>query len=200
MYVPKKNCSILACQCCCECFCNQSCYDCWDMKTQIYRMDRCDSTSSVFRNKFVCFPCRRVWKSYINKYLYSEVNKISSDLSEYVPNICKPELPKEKKQELKHKYLLSRGTIREHVSFNSEEIGKPKCSKCGKEALTVGRNFRHCKSEKHWNELEESVKNGTIDLQKDFYDYPKEGKCDLNTLPKYQKILQTRRAEYLNRV
>lgn len=101
-----------------------------------------------------------------------------------------------KKKELKNKYFLSRGWIWQHVKFENDEIGNPKCSKCGKEALTFGRNFRHCKSEKEWNKLEESVKNGTIDLQKDFYDYPKEGKCDLSTVSKYKKLLQKRHCEY----
>jgi len=198
----KKNCYIVTCPCCCQCYCNESCYDCWESLSQYYKIDRCHSTAASIRNKFVCFPCRRVWKSYTSKYIVSEMtntNFNSSNLTKYVPNICKPGLPKDKTNELARKYCLSRGTIWQHVRFENEEIGKPKCSKCGKEGLTVGRNFRHCKSEKHWNELEESVKNGTIDLQKDFYDYPKEGKCHLSTLPKYQKILQTRRAEYLKR-
>lgn len=94
----KKNCYIVTCPCCCQCYCNQSCYDCWEIRNEIYKTDRCESTASVFRNKFVCFPCRRVWKSYTNKYIYSEANKTSCDLSEYVQNICKPELPKEKKR------------------------------------------------------------------------------------------------------
>ncbi len=193
----KKNCYIVTCPCCCECYCNQSCFDCWDLKNQVVRIDRCDSCSASIRNKFVCFPCRRVWKSYTSKYIVSELyNNVSFDLSKCVPNICKPDLSEEKKKEIENKYRWSRGTIHQHVNFNDKELGKPKCSKCGKDGLSVGRNFRHCKSEKHWNKLEESVKNGTIDLQKDFYDYPREGKCDLSTLPKYQKIYERRHFEY----
>lgn len=189
----KKNCRIVSCSCCCQCLCDYSCYDCWEIRYRFDRFERCCSTASVVRHKFVCFPCRRVWKSYTNKYIFMEADKNSTDLSDYVPNICKPDLPKNEKHELRSKYLRSRGLMERHVTFGNNGNSAPKCSKCGQEAQTVGRNFRHCKSEKQWNELEENVKNGTIDLQKDFYDYPREGKCNLINLPKYQARLKNER-------
>jgi len=184
----KKDCYVSVCSCCSKCNCNFSCYDCWDVKHQpLSCTGREEHNSSDIRHKFVCFPCRRVWKSYTSKYILQKMNSNRADLSDYVQNICKPELSKEEKNELRQKYVGSRGWTDWGARFinSSGELLRnkhPKCSKCGKEALSVGRNFRHSKTEKHWIELEEKVKNGEIDLQKDFRNYPREGKISLTEI------------------
>jgi hypothetical protein len=51
---------------------------------------------------------------------------------------------------------------------------KSKCSKYRNHGHLVGRNFSHCKNNKEWIKLKNLVKDGKIDLYKDFYDYPRE--------------------------
>ncbi len=171
----KKNCYVSPCTCCSSCYCDYTCYDCFDVKyNYLSCTNREDHNSSDIRHKFVCFPCRRVWKSYTNKYIWLLANDKSNDLSDYVPNICSPSLSNEEKQKQRQKYLTSRGDTAWGAKFVTQ--GKvSKCAKCGNEGMSVGRNFRHCKTEKDWNEMERKVKNGEIDLQKDFRNYPREG-------------------------
>jgi hypothetical protein len=75
------------------------------------------------------------------------------------------------KKNAKRKYMNSRKDC--GFGFGENFGNKPKCSKCGKEGQHVGRNFRHCRNEKHWKELEEKIKNGNINLQTDFRLYHK---------------------------
>lgn len=191
----KKNCKLEGCLSCdTVCNCNYSCYDCYDIcshascsgiGTRVY-LD-----SSDIRHKFVCFPCRRVWKSYVSKYIYRELYNYENDISDYVPNICSKNASTEEKHKKRQNYWDLYGStgwsgnFLEDLEEGSEErtyrpVNRfPRCSKCSQKALSVGRNFRHCKTEKEWNELEKKVKDGKIDLQKDFRDYPREGKIDL---------------------
>lgn len=178
----KKGCTISSCGCCSKCNCEVSCYDCWDVRRQPFSCTTREFHASAdIRHKFVCFPCRRVWKSYTSKYILQQLYS-SNDVTpaDFVPNICKPELSTKEKKKQREKYQLSRGWTDWGAKFVNESgklLGNqhPKCAKCGKEAVSVGRNFRHCKTEKQWLALEEKVKNGEIDLQKDFRNYPREG-------------------------
>jgi hypothetical protein len=43
-----------------------------------------------------------------------------------------------------------------------------RCGRCGKDGILVGRNFRHCKTTREWEKLQENVENGTIVLFGDF--------------------------------
>ena len=197
----KKDCFLSVCSCCSRCNCNYSCYDCYDVKTLPYSlMGREEHNSADIRHKFVCFPCRRVWKSYTNKYIWCAVNKPPHDLSNYVPNVCPNNLPKDEKEKRLQKYFSAYGGTAwgaKFYDYNPEEDNpwnkKPKCPKCGQEALSVGRNFKHCRNEKHWNELEEAVKSGKIDLQKDFRNYPREGKVSLFDL-KFNETKEEKKA------
>ncbi len=50
-----------------------------------------------------------------------------------------------------------------------------KCAKCKNDGILVGRNFRHCKTDKEWKIIEEKYKNNKKGLHDDFHDYPREG-------------------------
>jgi hypothetical protein len=147
----KKNCYVSPCTCCSNCYCNTSCFDVQNgyLSSTIREFHKsCD-----IRHKFVCFPCRRIWKSYTNKYILRLAYSNSTDLSDYVPNICNSTLTTKEKKKQKQKYISSWGMTDWGANFNFPEYfnheGKmPKCAKCGNEALSVGRNFRHCKTEK----------------------------------------------------
>jgi hypothetical protein len=52
---------------------------------------------------------------------------------------------------------------------------KSKCAKCSHPGILVGRNFRHCKTDKEWKELEQKYKDNEWGLYKVFFDYPREG-------------------------
>ena len=177
----EKNCYVSPCTCCSLCHCDKTCYDCFDVHQGYLSMtSREEHNSCDVRNKFVCFPCRRVWKSYYNKYISRIILNKSIDSSYYVPNIFPKNLTKKENTERRHKYFRCCGYKTDwsaDFSDNPEDCSneKPKCSKCGQEALSVGRNFRHCKTDKEWIEMERKVKNGEIDLRKDFRKYPKEG-------------------------
>ena len=170
----KLNCYISPCTCCSNCNCDLSCYDCYDVKHQRLSMTaRSEHSSADVRHKFVCFPCRRVWKSYTNKYLVRKSCEHNVDFSLYVPNICKPTMNKQEKLNAEEKYRRAYGYTGFSSNFNYEGASKPKCAKCGENAVSVGRNFRHCRNEKHWKDIEEKSKNGAIDLLVDFRNYPK---------------------------
>jgi len=74
-----KKCSIASCWCCRVCYCEQSCYLC---KTR-------DESALDVRNKFVCFPCKRVWKSPISKYICQQVNSKFEGYKAHIPNLTK---------------------------------------------------------------------------------------------------------------
>jgi hypothetical protein len=61
-----KKCIIdsAACGCCCFCNCNYICYDCYDTRNFLVpgAADMYHYTSSDVRKKFVCFPCKKIWK------------------------------------------------------------------------------------------------------------------------------------------
>lgn len=166
------------------CYCNESCYDCFDVNNNYGSLTLREFHNSCdVRHKFACFSCKRVWKSYTNKYILRLMWDKSNDLSNYVPNICNPNLTSNQKKVQTQKYKCSWGYCDWGYKHN-DESRHPKCAKCGQNALSVGRNFRHCKSKKEWIELEQKVKNGEIDLQKDFRNYPREG------TPKYKDKLE----------
>lgn len=195
----KLNCFISACLCCSECKCEYTCYDCYEIKYERYNVtdsefpigdDRSYTKSADVRHKFVCFPCRRVWKSYTNKYLVRIGNNPKYNFSEYVPNICKPNMTLEEQRIVRSNYFNSRGRTSFGGDFSNLK-NKPKCSKCGQNGICVGRNFRPCKNEKLWKQMEDNVKNGKIDLQTDFRNYPKkEGREFYGNVIKRRKIKQ----------
>jgi hypothetical protein len=59
------------------CKCNYNCFKCSNIKNLIKSnwiyYEETYPFSDV-RNKFVCFPCRRVWKSSISKYICNAAN------------------------------------------------------------------------------------------------------------------------------
>ncbi len=177
----ETNCIIAgdACRCCCSCYCNYKCYECYDAKANFETL-LCDPvhyfdySSFNVRNKFVCFPCKRVWKSYTNKYaaqkIYHKYGDETSDILKYY-NLTK-DFSKENCEKVKWNYL--------DAYFNMSS-----CANCGQEGLRVGRNFRPCKTNKEWTTLEQQVKNKEINLELDFVDYPREKLNEENLLDKY---------------
>lgn len=53
------------------------------------------------------------------------------------------------------------------------ETAKPKCCKCGKDGIQMGKDFRHCRSDKEWANLRRQIENGTIDAIREFTFCPK---------------------------
>jgi hypothetical protein len=171
--------------------CNYSCFDCYDHHSFKYSQgtSRAEESSADVRHKFVCFPCRRVWKSYTSKYICQQIKKNhkKEDLIKLVPNIFKQDAAREEIEEAERKYNISRGSSAWGAKIYDKRNPAydwtnrwPKCAKCGKDALSVGRNFRHCRTEKEWIEMERKVNGGEIDLENDFREYPREG---INVIP-----------------
>ncbi len=44
----------------------------------------------------------------------------------------------------------------------------PRCNQCGGDVIELGPNFRHCKTEKHWKELERKIDTKEIDPEQEF--------------------------------
>ena len=151
------------CGCCTTgcCKCNYNCFKCSDtdnFKTPnwIYGIEHYGF--SDVRNKFVCFPCRRIWKSGISKYICNKANLKPQEIPGYLDSGLTPD----------EKYEMISKIIDAYRNTMS------KCAKCKNDGQYVGRNFRHCKTEKAWKKLEQDVKDKKIDLVKDFYEYPRE--------------------------
>lgn len=193
---PKNKCKMLQTfsGCDLECYCNYSCFDCWDINSCGYPLDREEMSFTDIRSKFVCFPCKRVWKSNSSKYIMHKITRTKGDsLANYAPNLCKQG---ETRDHLRSKYA---GTF--PFTWNWDERYsecKAKCPKCGQKALPVGRNFRHCSTEKHWKEMEEKVKKREIDLCNDFRSYPREGKQSLYDIDKFKALGEKRKERRLN--
>ena len=242
-----KRCNNIArCGCCVYCYCEQTCYKCWDaVKNYVVcgtRSYECNNTE--VRNKYVCFPCKRIWKSSVSKYQArnaEDYNKHKSNdwysiydnklnIEKYNPINEIPNIKKINNNEkytinvtdqfinniyksIPHEFQYSNGIDKseeycvdfankindesriinntnpyirtERRKLKEAEIKKyinvyecigSKCAKCKKDGIHVGRNFRHCKTDKEWKELEQKHKDGKIDLFSDFYEYPREGK------------------------
>lgn len=115
------------------------------------------------RNKYVCFPCKRVWKSAVPKYaiqsgpvdILKNYNQQSGTKIKTFYDFCKPD-----------------DAWDNYTAVYSKH--KSKCAKCSADGLYVGRNFRHCKTYREWADLECRVKAGTVNLEHDFHDYPRE--------------------------
>ena len=151
------------CGCCTYgcCKCDYNCFKCSDTKNFIvpnWGYGEEHYSFSDVRNKFVCFPCRRIWKSSISKYMCDKANLYPQE----IPGYSEPGLSHDEKREM----------IWNIINVYSNKTSK--CAKCSKDGQYVGRNFRHCKTEKLWKKLEKDVKDGKVDLVKDFYDYPRE--------------------------
>lgn len=180
------------------CECNKSCYSCysayrfdksgWDYK-EPYQVSLAD-----VRKKFVCFPCKRIWKSSISKYIAHKVCDKYDGYEEYLmKSLNKVDdditIPFNKKKQLKRK-------IKYNYPFLYNGISK--CACCGNTGISVGRNFRHCKTNKEWKYIEEKYKNNEIGLYNDFHDYPREGndntkrKLENNTNSKYAEIIRNK--------
>lgn len=156
--IPNGGCGCWGCsQNCCKC--NYNCFKCSNIKNLIKSnwiyYEETYPFSDV-RNKFVCFSCRRVWKSSISKYICNAANVTPEEI---IPIYCK--------NGMSHKKLINNiiHTYRNKTS---------KCAKCKNDGQYVGRNFKHCKNEKLWKKLEQDVKAGKVDLVKNFYEYPRE--------------------------
>lgn len=166
------------------CYCNYTCYKCYfnsiTKNRSCFRNFDWNPYENV-RNKYVCFPCKRIWKSSVSKYQYCPF--IHDGVNEYKQNpesnheydhlkflyTRKSTVPMEKRKKTKPEYEDS-----QYYQFCGAYKNKhSKCAKCSRDGLYVGQNFRHCKTEKEWKKLELAVEKKEIDLVNDFTDYPK---------------------------
>ncbi len=212
----KKGCNanIQMCRCCLSCNCNESCYLCYhayNFYESGFTTNRFEHSNADVRKKFVCFPCKRVWKSSFSKYIVHKVEDKCEGYENLMPMFKKvinnEPIPiyandnSEKSCLECGKYIYSNGrdeTIQKcaEVSKNNPYtksqkkelkkcirndfasaylINKSNCAKCGNPGNLVGRNFRHCKNDKEWKQLEQKYKDNPEGLYNDFYDYPREG-------------------------
>jgi hypothetical protein len=167
-----KKCTMNGCSGCqWTCNCEYNCFACSDGRKygcSSWRFDP-DFPFSDVRNKYVCFPCKRIWKSSITKYQVLNPDPICNK-SRYIHN-------KQNRNTLTEEELQKIPDMSEskYYDFLDAYYKKhSKCSKCSCDGLLVGRNFRHCKNDKEWIDLQKRVNNNEIDLYNDFYDYPRE--------------------------
>jgi len=111
-----------------------------------------------------------VWKSAVSKYTYEELTcaedkplfaKLAGRYSKHVPAD------------------LRTAKIDAYDSqitdcCDAYENTTSKCARCARTGNHVGRNFRPCKTKKEWVRLQNNVAAGTVDLVRDFHDYPKQ--------------------------
>ncbi len=76
--------------------------------------------------------------------------------------------------------LVKPGCSKEHSKEVSERYRNAYftkvsgCAACGQPGRAVGRNFRPCRTSKEWVQLENRVQRGLVNLELDFYEYPRE--------------------------
>jgi len=142
------------------CNCEYKCFACNDSRKygcSSWRFDP-DFPFSDVRNKYVCFSCKRIWKSSVTKYQILNPEPCYKKLKN---THCK-----------KNQNTFNEGKYADYLATYHNKHSK--CSKCSCNGLLVGRKFSHCKNDKEWKILHERVKNNEVDLYNDFYDYPRE--------------------------
>lgn len=149
------------------CNCEHSCFACktvtkYGCSTCMYMYP-----FDAVRNKYVCFPCKRIWKSSVSKYHilndeYASLKKKHSKLNRATMSEAELRAPPDNGESAYDDFL--------NVYKNKHS----KCAKCSGDGLLVGRNFRHCDSDKKWKELQTRVESNEINLYDDFHDYPRE--------------------------
>lgn len=166
------KCVVLGCRCHQQCNCEQRCFACRDAT----RFSSCgaggyrsyETPSCDIRNKYVCFPCRRVWKSSVSKYQVNDVTNYMRLRHLHSKETMRTLTTEE----------LSRTPVRWNSRFHDLENAytnkQSACAKCGCGGIHVGRNFRHCRTDKEWRQLQEQVDEGKVNLVSDFHDYPRE--------------------------
>lgn len=181
------------------CNCNESCYSCYSANKYCgeswYAPCSYELSHTDVRKKYVCFPCKRIWKSSFSKYIVNrvgykdgyeaivkELNKLDKNEPVNVSN--DPWASYELVQKCKdvnysNPYSRSEKRNLKYLLLNKYQglylTNKSNCAQCGNDGIIVGRNFRHCKSDKEWKELEKKYKDNKCGLVNDFYDYPREG-------------------------
>lgn len=207
----KKGCNahVEMCHCCLKCYCNESCYLCYSAY-KIYETGRSSKSAYAVSNadvrkKFVCFPCKRIWKSSISKYIAHKIEDKAEGYEEYVSSLknvdenkaikyhgterpwsslsCKASdklvekfyVVNDSNPYTKYEKKLLKRCLKNDQSSMYFHTKDSKCAKCGNKGIVVGRNFRHCKTEKEWKHIEEKYKDNEIGLYNDFHDYPREG-------------------------
>ena len=151
------------------CYCDYSCFTCHFgslPENRGWLGPESESYKDV-RNKYVCFPCKRIWKSSVSKY---QRNNFTDYIHLKRAHSKHSEVSIEEQKRKRPDYFDSK-----YNDFcNAYDKKHSKCSKCSKDGILVGRNFRHCKTNKEWKILETNVANGKVDLVDDFHDYPKD--------------------------
>lgn len=158
------------CVCCVVCKCEKTCYECW-YGTSYYNHNWSNSyecNSFEVRNKYVCFPCKRIWKSPVSKY---QANKITN--YDWIKKHNWYSITNNKYDRVNEIVNIKKADKDSYINVYDNK--KSKCAQCKNDGIYVGRNFRHCKTDKEWKELEKKYKNNEIDLYWDFHEYPREG-------------------------
>ena len=178
----KKGCDMRMgslCICCVECKCDQSCYECY-YGTKYYNhmwSVPYECNSFEVRNKYVCFECKRIWKSPVSKYQANKVSNYNWVKKYNWYSITGKQLCDNKynpTDQIKNKNTcLKKDKINAYLDVYLEK--KSKCASCKNDGIHVGRNFRHCKTNKEWKELKQKYQDKKIDLYWDFHEYPREG-------------------------
>ncbi len=76
----KKGCDMRMagnCICCVICKCNETCFECFSANRTYNHYTKSTYQTPHYepRNKYICFPCRRVWKSSVSKYQAQQADK-----------------------------------------------------------------------------------------------------------------------------
>jgi hypothetical protein len=124
--------------------------------------------SSDVRNKYVCFPCQRIWKSAVTKYQ----SRDWSNRGHLKKMHSKESVITSTEKELSRRPDLLNSRFSDFVNVYGNK--QSKCAKCRQDGTQVGRNFRHCRSDKEWHLLQLRVNSGEVNLVSDFHDYPRE--------------------------
>lgn len=130
----------------------------------------CDTTSCTNHDmwfckcNYVCFRCRQ---SVVYGGNYGGVYPWDALRKKYVCFDCK-HIWKHRWTKIYHE--TDEGRIRCSVkNFKNEYYdNKPGCNKCGKTGINVGENFRHCKTNKEWEQLKKSYLSGEINMVENF--------------------------------
>lgn len=87
----KKGCNSYTqtCHCCLQCSCNYSCYSC-KIARKYYETpctQLCSQSNIDVRKKYVCFPCKRIWKSPFSKYIVDKIDNHKDDWESHLPHM-----------------------------------------------------------------------------------------------------------------
>lgn len=128
-----------------HCYCGLACRYCQLLASQDERGDIRDLGLLEYRNRFVCFKCRRCWKSKFDKWYVAHMQ--NSTINVFDRNTLSVIVPDE----------LSDSDIKNRESYR--KYYGTRCSGCGQTPMTVYEKFRPPRQSniKSWNALESNL-------------------------------------------